>query len=66
MDPLALTQTTVDPCLDVVAVKYVHYITKSICNKNHGKQALIKHPICLTDSDHDYIFEEIEHRDKIE
>ena len=30
------------------------------------KKALQKHPICLTDYTHDYIHEEIEHRDKIE
>ena len=54
------------PCLDVVTVKYVHDIPKSICNRNNSKQALQTHPICLTDCDHDYILEEIEHRDKVE
>ena len=54
------------PCLDVVAVKYVHYIPISIFNRNNEKQALRKHPISLTDSDHDYILEEIEHREKTE
>ena len=60
------TRDIVHPCLDFVAVKYVHDIPKIICNRNNAKQDLQKHPICLTDSDHDYILEAIEHRDKIE
>ena len=42
------------PCIDVVTVKYVYDIPKIICNRNHAKQALQKHHIFLTDSDHDY------------
>ena len=53
-------------CYHVVAVKYVHYVPKSIHNINNTKIDLQKHPICLTDSDHDYILGEIEHRNKIE
>ena len=53
-------------CLDVVAVKYVCVIAKIVFNKNNAIQDLLKHPICLTDSDHDYILKEIEQRDKIE
>ena len=60
------TQNFVHPCLDVVAVKYDHDIPKGVFNRNNSKQALQKHPIYLTEYDHDYIFEEIEHRDKIE
>ena len=63
---IVLTQTIVPPCRDVATVKYVHDITKSIFNRNNSKQALWKSPICLTDSDHDYILEEIEQRDKID
>ena len=48
-----------------MAVKDVHDITKSIYNINHAKQALRKHYICLTDSDHDYFLDKIKHRDKI-
>ena len=59
---IAPTQTIVHPYIDVVAVKYFHDILKSILNRNHAKQALQKQPICLTDSDHDYILEEIEHK----
>ena len=46
-------------------VKDVHDITKIICNRNHAKQTLQRHPICLTDSYHDYIIEEIEHRETL-
>ena len=49
------TQTIVHSCLDVVVVKDVHDISKIICNRNNSKQDLRKHPICLTDCDHDYI-----------
>ena len=31
-----------------------------------SKKALQRHPICLTDSDYDYILDEIERQDKIE
>ena len=31
------TRTIVILCLDVVAVKYVHDIPKSICNRKHAK-----------------------------
>ena len=32
----------------------------------HKKKIVSRHPICLTDSDYDYILEEIGQRDKIE
>ena len=49
-----------------MAVKYFHDIPKSICSRNHAKQVLQKHTIFLTESDYNYILEEIEHRDRIE
>ena len=52
---IAPTQTIVNPCHDIVAVK----IPKSIFNRNHAKQDLIKHTLCLTDSGHEYILEQI-------
>ena len=59
------TQTIVHPYLDGVLVKYFCDIPKSICNINHAKTALQKHHICLTESDHDYIIEGIEHIEKL-
>ena len=47
------------PCLDVVAVNDLHDIPKRFFNRNKEKQALRKHPIILTESDNDYILEEI-------
>ena len=37
---------------------------KSIFNKNQTRKAMQRHPICLTDSDHDNILDEIKHRKK--
>ena len=51
------TRTIAHPFLDVVAVKYVHDIPKIVCNSKNAKQAVQKHPICLTDSDRDCILE---------
>ena len=34
--------------------------------QDKSKKSISIQPICLTDSDHDYILEEIGHRDKIE
>ena len=63
---IAPTWTILYPCLDVVSVKDVHDIPKIIYNRNNAKRALRKLHICLTDSDHDYILEYIEHREKID
>ena len=56
------TLTIIHPCIDVVAVKDVHDISKIVFNTDQGKQDLQIHAIFLTDSDHDYILEEIECR----
>ena len=56
---IVTTRTIVIPCIDFVVVKYVHNITKNIYNINNKGEALLKHPLCMTDSDHDYILEEI-------
>ena len=59
-------QTIVNPCIYFLAVKDVHNIPNSIYNRNNAKQTLQKHPIFMTDSDHDHILEKIEHRYIIE
>ena len=53
------TRTIMHSFLDVLALKDVLDFPKNICNRKHEKQDLRKHPICLTDPDHDYILEEI-------
>ena len=45
-------------------VKDVHDITRSVCNRNKAKQSFQKHPICLNESDINYILKVIEYRDK--
>ena len=49
-----------------MVVKYVQYIPRVIHNINQAQQDLQIHPIYLTYSYHDYIFDENLHRDKIE
>ena len=49
------TRTIVHPCIDVVALKYVQDITRSICSINQEKQSLQRNPVYLTDYDHYYI-----------
>ena len=46
-------------CLDVMSVRDVHAIHKIIFQRSNAKQVLQKNPIGLTDSDYDYILEEI-------
>ena len=62
---VVLTHTILHPCIDVVTVKEVHGMLISVFNRNQTKQALQRHPICLTNYDNNYILEEIEHRKTI-
>ena len=48
-----------------MALKYFHNIVISFSNRNQTKKSLQRHPICINDSDHDYIIEEIERREKL-
>ena len=45
---------------------YIHDTPKSFCNRTQSKNAISRHPICLTDSDCDYILEAIYRRDKFD
>ena len=60
------TRTIFHPQLKVNVVTYFHAITKILCNKTQATKDISRQPICLTDSDHDYILEGIGCRDKIE
>ena len=53
------TRTILHTRLEVNAVTYFHAIPKIVCNRKHAKKAIPRQPICLTDSDYDYILEEI-------
>ena len=50
------------PCLDVMTVKYFQYIPRGVCNINQSRKALQRHHIFLTDSNCDYIIEDVLHR----
>ena len=47
------TCTIINPCLEIIVVKYFQDIPKSVCNINQSQQDLKISPICITDSDHD-------------
>ena len=53
------TCTILHPCLDVILVKCIQDIPRSFCNWNQANQDLQIIPICVTDSNHDYIIDEI-------
>ena len=55
--------TSVSRCF---LVKYVQDILRSFCNKNQAHQVLQRYYVCITDSDHDYILDEILRQDQIE
>ena len=52
--------------LEFNTVTYFHAILTSVCTRTQEKKATSKQPIFLTDSDYDYILEEIGRRDKVE
>ena len=60
------TRTIIHPQLEFNAVTDIHAIPKSVCNRTQAKKAISRQPICLNDSDYDYILEEIGRRDKFE
>ena len=60
------TCTIIHPWIEVNAVTYFHDIPKSVCNRTQAKKYILRQPICLTDSDYDYMLEEIGFQDKIE
>ena len=41
-------------------------IPKNLCNRNQAHKALQRRSICLTDSYHDFILDEIKRQDTIE
>ena len=60
------THTIIHPRLDFIKIGYVQYIPKNICNRIRAKKSIQRHPIIMTDSDCDYILDEIERREKID
>ena len=61
-----LTRTILHPQLEVNTVTDFHAIPKSVCTRTQAKKAISGQPVCLTDSDYDYILKEIGLQEKIE
>ena len=59
------TFTILHPQPEVNAIAYYHAISKSVCTRTQANKFLSRQPVCLTDSDNDYILEEIGRREKI-
>ena len=51
------THTLLHPQLEVNSKTDFHAIPKSVCTRTQAKQSIARHPICLTNSDYDYILE---------
>ena len=60
------TLTIIHPCLDVITIIYVQDIPKNLCNRIQSNKSIQIHPIIMTDTDYDYILDEIECREKNE
>ena len=60
------THTILHTQLEVDAITYFHAIPTIVCSRTQAKKAISRQPICLTDSDYDYILEEIVRRETIE
>ena len=55
---IVTTIKIIHPRLNVSGMKDVQYIPKTVCNIIQGK-TIQRYPICLTDSDYDYILDKI-------
>ena len=60
------TRTILHPRIEVNALTYFHSIPTIVCTSTQAKEAISWQPICLTDSDYDYIYGEIGCWEKIE
>ena len=60
------TCTIPHPQLEVNTVTDFHAIPTRVFNRTQAKKYISRQPICLTDSNYDYIIEDIGRQDKIE
>ena len=51
--------------MDVIKVTEVQYIHKCVYNITYTLKSIQRHNICLTNSDNDYIIDEIKQRGKL-
>ena len=47
------TRTILHPCIDVVRIKYVHDIPKTVCNRIQSKKSIQRHPIFMKYADYE-------------
>ena len=59
------TRTILHPHLDAIIIIYVQDTPKNVCSRNEAKRTIHSYPIIMTDADYDYIWDEIERREKI-
>ena len=58
------TRTILHPRLDVIVIRYVQGIHKNVCNRIQAEKYIQRHHIFMTDTDYDYILDEIERHGK--
>ena len=58
------TRTIINPFLDIIIIIYLQDIPKNLCSSNQAKKSIKRHPIIITDANYDYIWDEIERREK--
>ena len=58
------TRKILHPQLEVNAVTDLHDIPKIVCNRTHAEKSISRNPIGLTDSDYNYILEELGRQEK--
>ena len=49
------TRIILHPQFEVNSLSYFHAIPTSLCTRTQAKKSISRQPICLTDSDYDYI-----------
>ena len=54
------TRTILHPKLEVDAITDFHAIPTSVCSRTQANKYISMQPICLNDTDYDYILEEID------
>ena len=59
------TRTILHPRLDVIIIRYIQDIPKKLCSRNEAKKSIQRHPIIMTDTDYDYVMDEIERHEKL-
>ena len=61
---LVPTRTILHPRLEVIKIRYVQDIHNNICSRIQAKQSMQRHPTIKTDTEYDYILDEIERCEK--